>query len=108
VSDETSRTTELHERVLEALREVIDPELGLNVVELGLVYGVDIDAGRVQARLTMTTPACPLGEQIVRDAQERIAACEGVAEARVDLVWEPPWSPSRMSASAKEALGWST
>jgi metal-sulfur cluster biosynthetic enzyme len=108
VSDQTADTTALRARVLEALSEVIDPELGLDVVALGLVYGVDVDADRVQVRLTMTTPACPLGEQIVRDAQERIAACEGVAGASVELVWEPPWSPSRMSASAKEALGWST
>lgn len=108
MSDEGFGATALHGRVLEALHDVIDPELGLDVVELGLVYGVDIDEGRVQVRLTMTTPACPLGEQIVRDAHERVAACEGVAEARVELVWEPPWSPSRMSPSAKEALGWST
>jgi metal-sulfur cluster biosynthetic enzyme len=108
MSDETAGASALRERVLEALSEVIDPELGLDVVALGLVYGVDVDAGRVQVRVTMTTPACPLGEQIVRDAQERIAACEGVAEAHVELVWEPPWSPSRMSPSAKEALGWST
>jgi len=108
VSDETSEPTGLRAAVLEALHQVIDPELGLDVVELGLVYGVDIDEGRVQVRLTMTTPACPLGEQIVLDAQERVAACEGVAEARVDLVWEPPWSPSRMSPYAREALGWST
>lgn len=108
MSDEASEPTALHSRVLEALHEVIDPELGLDVVELGLVYGVDIEEGRVQVRLTMTTPACPLGEQIVLDAHERVAACEGVVEARVDLVWDPPWSPSRMSPSAKEALGWST
>lgn len=97
---------DVHARVLEALRSVIDPELGLNVVDLGLVYAVDIDAGRVQLQLTMTTPACPLGEQIVADAEDRLLAVEGVSEARVDLVWEPPWGPERMSEAAKRALGW--
>lgn len=106
MSDEASEPTGLRALVLDALREVIDPELGLNVVELGLVYGVQAEGGRVTVQLTMTTPACPLGEQIVRDARERILACEGVAEAEVELVWEPPWEASRMHPSAKEALGW--
>lgn len=92
---------------LEALRDVLDPEIGMNVVELGLVYGVEVEAGRVHVRLTMTTPACPLGDQIVRDAEDRIHACVGVSEVRVELVWDPPWTPSRMSESAKEILGWS-
>jgi len=106
MSDEASEPTGLRAAVLEALREVIDPELGLNVVELGLVYGVQADDGRVRVQLTMTTPACPLGEQIVRDARERILACEGVGEVEVELVWEPPWDASRMLPSAREALGW--
>jgi metal-sulfur cluster biosynthetic enzyme len=93
-------------RALEALRDVIDPELGLSVVELGLVYGVEVEAGIVRARLTMTTPACPLGEEIVADADSRLRAIEGVADAQVELVWEPPWTPERMSPAAKELLGW--
>jgi metal-sulfur cluster biosynthetic enzyme len=71
------------------------------------VYGVDVDAGRVHVRLTMTTPACPLGEQIMDDAEERVRALEGVEDVDIELVWEPPWSPTRMSPSAREALGWS-
>jgi len=107
VSDAGSGSKALHARVLETLAEVIDPELGMNVVELGLVYGVDVEAGRVHVRLTMTTPACPLGEQIMRDAEERVRAVAGVEDVDVELVWEPPWTPSRMSPSAREALGWS-
>lgn len=107
MSDDLSGWTGLHALVLEALREVIDPELGMNVVDLGLVYQVKVNEGRVHVHLTLTTPACPLGEQIVRDAQERVGALEGVTEVQVDLVWEPAWSPSRMSASAKKSLGWS-
>lgn len=106
MSDDRSEWTGLHALVLEELREVIDPELGMNVVDLGLVYGVQVNEGRVHVHLTLTTPACPLGEQMVRDAQERIGALEGVSEVQVDLVWEPVWSPSRMSAFAKESLGW--
>lgn len=96
----------LEARVLDALREVIDPELGLNIVDLGLVYGVEVDGARVDVRLTMTTAACPLGEQIARDAEEHARAVEGVEDVSVELVWEPPWGPERMSATARDALGW--
>ncbi len=99
--------TELEQKVDEALRQVIDPELGLDVVELGLVYRVDIDGAIVSVDLTMTTPACPLGEHIVRDAEERLRAIEGVSRALVRLVWDPPWGPERMSPAARAALGWS-
>ena len=103
----TERSTALEARVVEALRGVIDPEIGLDVVDLGLLYGGEIEGGHVRVRLTMTTPACPLGEEIARDARERVRAIEGVLEVVVELVWEPPWTPERMSASAKEDLGWS-
>lgn len=96
----------LRARALDALREVIDPELGINVVDLGLVYGLEVDAGRVHVRLTMTTAACPLGEQIVRDAEQRLRAVDGVDQVQVELVWEPPWGPERMSDEAKATLGW--
>lgn len=91
---------------LDALREVIDPELGLNVVDLGLVYGVEVQASRVHVRLTMTTAACPLGEQIVEEAKARLGALPGVSDVQVELVWDPPWTPERMSQAAKRALGW--
>ncbi len=89
-----------------SLREILDPELGLDVVALGLVYGVDVDGTDLRVRLTMTTPACPLGEQIVRDAEHRLRSIAGVGAVRVDLVWEPPWHPSMMSPAAKDQLGW--
>lgn len=99
-------TSELRHRALEALRDVIDPELGLDVVALGLVYGVDVRDGDVTVELTMTTPACPLGEQIVEDAERCLLAVDGVQSATVRLVWEPPWTPDRMSEEARRALGW--
>jgi metal-sulfur cluster biosynthetic enzyme len=85
---------------------VFDPEVGINVVDLGLVYGVDVEDGRVHVRLTMTTPACPMSEQIVRDAEQSIREIEGVTEGNVELVWDPPWTNERMSPLAREALGW--
>jgi metal-sulfur cluster biosynthetic enzyme len=93
--------------VLEALRDVIDPELGLDVVALGLVYAVEGDGPRVRVDLTMTTAACPLGEQLAAEAEERVRAVPGVCEAEVRLVWDPPWGPERMTAAARAALGWS-
>ncbi len=95
----------LYTRALEALSCVIDPEIGLNVVDLGLVYGIEPAAHEVLVRLTMTTPACPLAEQVVRDAEERLRR-KGFTEVRIELVWDPPWSSERMSLTAKRALGW--
>lgn len=100
------RDDELKAAVKEALREVIDPEIGLDVVELGLVYDVEVKDGAVLVDLTMTTPACPMGEQIVADAETRLHRVAGVGEVQIRLVWDPPWDPSRMSEKAKDALGW--
>jgi len=99
---------DLRTHVTKALHYVIDPELGLDVVELGLVYGVEVQGSVVRIDLTMTTPACPLGEHIVQDAEARIRALAGVSEVEVRLVWDPPWSPERMTASARKTLGWGT
>ena len=103
---EPAAEAELRARVEEALRGVIDPEIGLDVVELGLVYGVEVQGGAVRIDLTMTTPACPLGEHIQRDAEQRVRALAGVTDAVVRLVWDPPWSPARMTDAARRLLGW--
>ena len=106
-SRDTLDSETLRDRVIDALREVIDPELGIDVVELGLVYAVKVDDSHaVCVELSMTTPACPLGEHIALDAEQRIVALAGVRSAQVRLVWDPPWSPERMSAAARAALGW--
>jgi metal-sulfur cluster biosynthetic enzyme len=95
------------EAVLEALRLVIDPELGLNVVDLGLVYSVDIQDGRVSVTMTMTSPACPLGEAITAEAEASIRQkVPGLTSVAVRLVWDPPWDPTRMSGAARGQLGW--
>lgn len=96
------------EKICEALRHVIDPELGVNVVDLGLVYGVAVRDGDVRVTMTMTTAACPLGESLAAEAEATIwQNVPGVKSVTVDLVWEPAWDPSMISDAAKERLGWS-
>jgi metal-sulfur cluster biosynthetic enzyme len=93
--------------VLDALRTVDDPEAGMNIVELGLVYGVRPGEGRIDIEMTMTTPACPVAEMLVeqaRTAVEAISPSGTVVDVR--LVWEPIWNPSMMSGIAREHFGW--
>jgi metal-sulfur cluster biosynthetic enzyme len=93
------------EEVMEALTNVIDPELGLDFVELGLVYGVEIDGANVRVTYTLTTPGCPIGPQVAEQMEEFISEVEGVQSVESELVFTPPWSPERMSEDAKFALG---
>jgi len=94
------------EEVTEALSNVIDPELGLDFVELGLIYGVEIDGGTVTVTFTLTTPACPIGPQVSEQMQEFVGEIEGVEEVVTNMVFTPPWSPDKMSEDAKFALGY--
>jgi metal-sulfur cluster biosynthetic enzyme len=94
------------EDVQEALTNVIDPELGLDFVELGLIYGVEVDGGNVEVTFTLTTPACPIGPQISEQIVEFVGELEGVTQVTPTLVFSPPWSPDRMSEDAKFALGY--
>lgn len=97
----------LGDRVRDALRQVIDPEVGIDIVELGLVYDVDVRQGDVRVAVTMTSPACPLNEYIITNAEAAIRReIPGVGSARVELVWDPPWRPEMMSEAAKRQLGW--
>ena len=94
------------EQVLDALREVIDPELGLNIVELGLIYGVEMDDGHLSITMTLTTPGCPLSMYLTDMAEVAVRkALPEVATVDIDLVWEPPWDPSRLSEEARNKLG---
>jgi metal-sulfur cluster biosynthetic enzyme len=94
------------EEVNDALREVIDPELGLDFVELGLIYAVDIDAsGAIKVTYTLTTPGCPIGPQVEEQIRDFVGEIEGVTAVESELVFTPPWSPDRMSEDAKFALG---
>ena len=107
----TTETTELtpaeltaeQEDVLEALRDVVDPELGINVVDLGLVYGVDVDAERIATiDMTLTSAACPLTDVI--EDQTRVALGDLVSDVRINWVWMPPWGPDKITDEGREQL----
>jgi metal-sulfur cluster biosynthetic enzyme len=91
--------------ILETLRQVIDPELGCNIVDLGLIYSVSITRERVTVAMTLTTPGCPMHESIRWGAQTALLGLEGVEDAEVQLVWDPPWHPSMMTACGRNATG---
>ena len=93
------------EQVYEALQECYDPEIPVNIVDLGLVYDVEIDGGKVAGKMTLTAPGCGMGTMIAADAKQRIMTLEGVEDATVDLVWDPPWNPSMINEEAKQRLG---
>lgn len=91
--------------ILDALRTVKDPELNLNVVDLGLVYTIQTHDDQVDVEMTLTTPACPAGPEILRNAVAALERLEGVSKANVKLVMSPPWSPDRMTDAARDELG---
>ncbi len=92
------------EEVLEAMKAVADPEIGMDVVNLGLVYDVQINGDRVYIKMTMTAPTCPVTPWLLAEAQRVVEEIPDVEAADVELVWEPPWTPDRMSDYAKEQL----
>lgn len=95
------------EDVREALRSVDDPEAGMNIVELGLVYAIEVQPGAVHVDLTMTTAACPMADMIVEQARDAISAIAPPdTKVAIALVWDPPWTPDRMSGMAREFFGW--
>jgi metal-sulfur cluster biosynthetic enzyme len=93
------------EDVEDALTNVIDPELGLDFVELGLIYEIEVDGGNVRVVFTLTTPGCPIGPQVTEQIDEFVSELEGVTSVTSEMVFVPPWTPERMSEDAKFALG---
>ena len=89
------------EEIITAMKQVEDPELGVNVVDLGLVYGVEQDDGKVQINMTLTSMGCPLTEQIMGDAQAVVGSLEGVESVDVNFVWDPPWTPEKMTEEGR-------
>ncbi|TXL65743.1 metal-sulfur cluster assembly factor [Cerasibacillus terrae] len=87
-----------------ALFEVIDPELGINIVDLGLIYDVQVEGNHAKITMTLTTPGCPLHDSITNGVKFRVNQLKGIDDVTVDLVWEPAWSPDKMSERAKEKL----
>jgi metal-sulfur cluster biosynthetic enzyme len=95
----------LKEQVLEVLKEVHDPELGVNIVDLGLVYGVEIDDGTVHITYTLTTMGCPIGPLIEAEMKQFLSGVDGISEVNAEMVLRPAWTPEMMSDEAKAALG---
>ena len=93
------------EVVRHALRQVKDPELDMNVMDLGLVYDVEVDGGDVRVKMTLTSPGCPAGPMITSDAYRVIRALEGVTDVDVEIVWEPYWTPERMDPKVRALMG---
>lgn len=93
------------EAVLEQLKQVEDPEIRYNIVDLGLVYDVRIDKGMIVVDMTLTSPSCPVGPWIISEAENAVKKLPGVTGVTINIVWEPLWSPDRMSDEAKVGLG---
>jgi FeS assembly SUF system protein len=97
---------DLRERVIEVLKTCFDPEIPVNIYELGLVYSVDVNPpADVSIRMTLTSPACPVAGSLPPEVEQKVRSIPGVTDARVELVWEPPWSPNMMTEAAKLQLG---
>lgn len=96
----------VYEGVIDALKEIYDPEIPVNIYELGLIYGVDVtDDGHVVVTMTLTTPHCPVAESMPAEVELRVGSVPGVGDVEVNLVWDPPWDPGKMSDEAKLELG---
>ena len=102
---QSSETGSLPELVREALKGVIDPELGLNIVDLGLIYDVEVEDGLATVTMTLTSPGCPAGGMIMSGVQEAARGTEGINDADVRLVWKPFWTPDRIDPEIRAALG---
>lgn len=97
---------DIYEGVIAALKDIFDPEIPVNIYDLGLIYGVDVaDEGGVVVTMTLTTPHCPVAESMPGEVELRVGAVPGVRDAEVNLVWDPPWDPAKMSDEARLELG---
>ncbi len=103
-----SNTAVTEEQVVKVLRSVYDPEIPVSIYDLGMIYGIQIDGDAVHVRMTLTTPACPVAGILPLQVEMRVKALEGVSEAKVELVWDPPWTPDKMSEAAKLQLNMDT
>jgi FeS assembly SUF system protein len=93
------------EEIVKALKECYDPEIPVNVWDLGLIYDVNVDGDKVHVKMTLTAPGCPMHSFISKEVQQKLQSVNGVKEATVEVVWDPPWSPDKMNPEAKVQLG---
>lgn len=104
--DEPRNRQEIEDDIVATLKTVYDPEIPVDIYELGLIYNVEVREDRsVEVRMTLTTPMCPVAEILPVEVESKVAGVDGVASAAIDLVWEPPWNPGMMSEAAKLELG---
>jgi len=97
--------SELEAKIVAALKQVYDPEIPIDIYELGLIYGMELEQkGTLRIRMTLTAPGCPVADSILAEVRTRVLEIEGIHEAEVELVWDPPWSPDRMSEAARLTL----
>lgn len=96
---------DLYEAVIDALKEIFDPEIPVNIYDLGLIYNVEINEGHALISMTLTTPNCPVAESMPGEVELRVGAVPGIGDAEVNLVWDPPWSPANMTDEARLELG---
>lgn len=89
-----------------ALKDVYDPEIGINIIDLGLVYDIKVDSGKVFIKMTLTTPGCPIGPMLMADIKDILFQMDGVEDVEIEFVWSPPWTPDMMSDEAKEIMSY--
>jgi metal-sulfur cluster biosynthetic enzyme len=93
------------EVIYESLKQIYDPEVGVNIVDMGLIYSLDIEDSKVGITMTLTSPGCPAGPQILGQVDSALKALEGVEDVDIQVVWSPPWSPDMLSDDARDQLG---
>jgi FeS assembly SUF system protein len=102
----TFESMALEQKIIDVIRTCYDPEIPVNIYELGLIYGVEVEpAGNVQVKMTLTAPNCPAAQSLPIEVESKVGSIEGVADVNVEIVWEPPWEPSMMSEAARLELG---
>ncbi|MEE9237758.1 MAG: metal-sulfur cluster assembly factor [Thermoplasmata archaeon] len=92
--------------VMTVLRKCYDPEIPINIVDLGLVYEIELKDDKVHVKMTLTAPGCPMHTMISEDVTRKLLTLDGIEDAEVEIVWEPPWTPEKMSETARQMLGW--
>ena len=106
MTEEAANGNGLHDQVVDVLKTCYDPEIPVDIYELGLIYRIDVDeGGKVAVDMTLTSPACPVAGTLPPEVEAKISRLDGVSDVRVDLVWDPPWNPDRMTEAAKLKLG---
>ncbi len=106
IGDQPTTAELLRENVLGVIRTIYDPEIPVNIHEIGLIYGLDVDAsGAVAIRMTLTSPACPVATTLPPEVEQRVRDVPGVTSCKVEVVWDPPWNPNMMTEAAKLQLG---